>query len=103
MEIALLLDSGTLSSRPVYRWISRPTGIFRMGEPNPQTASINKKSPSPHLCCHDRHIPLASAPLVDIFVCELQLVFEPGSASPSFDEGLFQVRFRRFDSASLAA
>ena len=45
-------------------------------------------------------IPLTSVLPSHIFVCELQLEFEPGSTQPSFDEELFQVRFRRIDSAS---
>ena len=47
-------------------------------------------------------IPLTAVLPSDIFVCELQLEFEPGSTPPSLDEELFQVRSRRFNSASLA-
>jgi hypothetical protein len=47
-------------------------------------------------------IPLTPVLPSNIFVCELQLELEPGSIALSFDEELFQVRFRRIGSAGPA-
>ena len=47
-------------------------------------------------------IPLTSVAPGDIFVCELQLECEPAATAPSFDEELFQVRRRHFESAEPA-
>jgi hypothetical protein len=47
-------------------------------------------------------IPLTSVAPGDIFVCELQLECEPAATVPPFDEELFQVRRRHFESAERA-